>query len=539
MAFPTNPLYNVSSFDGTIKSDYLRFAAIPDSQKAAFIDYSITDFESYKKALLDYMKAVYPDQYTNFVESDMGVMFVELFAYLASVISLKADFLANESYLPTVRSETNLKKLLQLIGVTLKGPTSAKAEAVLTLGSDFFTGLSDAYYAVKIAQAERTFRVTGKDGKDTTFTIYKGNSDGTITFDASSIGDLTFDVKLNNFIHSNFYLMEGELVEEDITFSTTDEESKHKLGKFPVVEGSVQVSSADGTLWKETDSLFLASATEAVFEKDYNNVYEATIRFGNGTKGKRPTPGLAAKVFYRTGGGERGNIARKTINNASVFVTRTKPGTTATINVYNNTTATGGTNSESPAHAKKYYPHVFKSQHRCVTGDDYTSQANSFTSTTGVMGKAMAVLRDNGAGANNIDIYCLAKASALQLERCSLLFKEELLNHLNNLKMMTDELTIVDGVIRTLDLNCTVMIDADDKQQENAIKQRAADALTTYFNVDGREFGQALSISKLQNYMHDVDGVRYFRVDNFPGDIHVNFNELIQLNNFELTIDLI
>ena len=538
MSFPTNPLYNVSSFDGTIKSDYLRFAAIPEGEKASFIDYSITDFDSYKASLLDYMKAVYPDQFTNFAESDMGIMFVELFAYLASVISLKADFLANESYLPTVRSESNLKKLLQLIGVNLKGPTSAKAEAVVTLSSDFFTALSDAYYAVKIAKADRTLRVPGKDGKNATFTLYKGNSDGTLTFDTSSVGDLQFNAKLNNFVYSNFYLIEGELIEEDFTFSTSDEESKHVLGQFPVVEGSIQVSSADSNLWKETGSLFLASATEYVFEKEYSDDYKATVKFGNGTKGKRPTPGLAAKVFYRIGGGERGNITRKVVNN-TVLATKTKPGTLATISVFNNTTATGGTNSESALHAKKYYPHVFKSQHRCVTGEDYTAQANSFTSTAGVMGKAMAVLRDNGAGANNIDIYCLAKASALQLERCSLLYKEELLNHMNNLKMMTDELTIVDGVIRTLDLNCTVLIDADEKTRENAIKQRAADALTSYFHVDRREFGEALSISRLQNFMHDVPGVRYFTVDNFPGDIHVNFNEIVQLNNFELTIDLI
>ena len=155
------------------------------------------------------------------------------------------------------------------------------------------------------------------------------------------------------------------------------------------------------------------------------------------------------------------------------------------------------------------------------------------------MGKAMAVLRDNGAGANNIDIYCLAKASQLQLERCSLQFKSELLSHLNNMKMMTDEVTLVDGVLRTVDLNCTVMIDADDKYQKAAIKQRAVDGLLTYFDVSHREFGETLSISRLQNHMHDVPGVRYFRLDNFPGDIQANLNEIIQLNNFELTMDLI
>ena len=104
---------------------------------------------------------------------------------------------------------------------------------------------------------------------------------------------------------------------------------------------------------------------------------------------------------------------------------------------------------------------------------------------------------------------------------------------------MTDEVTLVDGVLRTLDLNCTVMIDADDKYQQAAIKQRAVDGLLSYFDVANREFGESLSLSRLQNHMHEVSGVRYFKVDNFPGDITANINEIIQLNNFEITMDLI
>ena len=296
MSFPTNPLYNVSSFDGTIASDYLRYAAIPESVKKDFIDYSITDFDSYKDSLLNYIKAVYPDQYTNFVESDMGVMFVELFAYLASVISLKADFLANESYLPTVKTATNLRKLLTLIGVSVKGPAAAKAEGVISLFSDFF---SDSPTTCTITKAARTFVVpSDKDGKPVHFTLYKGNSDGTLVFDVSSVNDLQFDVNVANLTMGNFYLMEGQLVEELTSFSTTDEDFKVTLSGAPVVEGSISVSSSDGTLWKETNSLFLASSTETVFEKRYDNSYAATLYFGNGVKGTKPTPGLDIAVFF-------------------------------------------------------------------------------------------------------------------------------------------------------------------------------------------------------------------------------------------------
>ena len=481
------------------------------------------------------MKAVYPDEYTNFAESDMGVMFTELFAYLASVISLKADFLANESYLSTVKTTTNLEKLLNLIGVKLKGPSAAKAEAVINLTADFFV---DTPGATTIARADRTlFGASDKDGKPVSFVLYKGNPDGNIVFDVSSVEDITFDVNSSNLSMGNFYLLEGALATEDYSFSTTDEEFKIQLQDAPVVEGSVTASSADGVLWQEIDSLFLASSTQAVFEKKYDSDYGVTLRFGDGTKGMRPTPGVAVRVFYRVGGGERGNVARNTINTSVATVKDT--GNNSSFVITNTSMATGGRNSESVAHAKKYYPHVFKAQHRCVTGEDYTSAANNFSSANGTVGKAMAVLRNNGAGANNIDIYCLAKASQLQLERCSLLLKGELLEHLNNLKMMTDEISIVDGVIRTLDLNCTLMVDSSDTYRRNAIKQQAADGLLNYFDVDNREFGEALSLSKLQNFMNDIPGVRYFKVDNFPGDIVANINEIIQLNNFELTVDIV
>jgi hypothetical protein len=536
MAFPANPLYNVSSFDGAIESDYLRYAAIPESEKSKFIDYSLTDFDSYKNALLDYVKAVYPDEFTNFSESDLGVMFVELFAYLGSVISLKADFLANETYLNTVRSTPNLKKLLMLLGVTLKGPTASKAEAVVKITDDFFTegGVTTAL----IPRASRlALGAQDKDGKPIMYTLYRANTDGTILFDASGVEDLEFDVVEGTLTYGNFFLMEGELIEQTAIFPSTDDNFNLTLSAGPVVEGSISVSSSDGLLWQETNSLFLASSTQNVFEKKYDDNFNATLTFGNGTKGKRPTPGTSCKIFFRKGGGERGNVARKVVDTQIAITKNT--GTIVQAQVFNNTTATGGRNSEDPLHAKKYYPHVFKAQHRCVTGEDYTAEANTFTSTHGVMGKAMAVLRDNGAGANNIDIYCLAKASQLQLERCSLQFKSELLTHLNTKKMMTDEITIVDAVIRTLDLNCTVMIDASDKYQKSAIKQRAVEGLLSYFDVANREFGETLSLSRLQNHMHEVLGVRYFRVDNFPGDIQANINEIIQLNNFELTMDLI
>jgi len=88
-------IFNTSAYDGTIDTDFLNIGNLSLDSKASNIDYSIDDFKEYRAAMISYVKAVYPDDYNNFADSDLGVMLVELFAYLASVLSFKADMIAN------------------------------------------------------------------------------------------------------------------------------------------------------------------------------------------------------------------------------------------------------------------------------------------------------------------------------------------------------------------------------------------------------------------------------------------------------------
>ena len=151
----------------------------------------------------------------------------------------------------------------------------------------------------------------------------------------------------------------------------------------------------------------------------------------------------------------------------------------------------------------------------------------------------MAVLRQNGSSANIIDLYVLAKASSNQLERASVLFKKELLSYFNSYKMLTDELVISDGVVRTLDIVATIYVEKSKKRFIDSIKQKAANRLIEYFNIDNVEFGQKVSIADITNAMLEIPEIRFFNVDILPQDIFLNFNEIAQLNNFEFTVELV
>ena len=530
-------LYNISGFDGTIESDFLKLGQVPDDRKSDLIDYNVNGFDQYREALQNYLRSVYPLDYNNFAASDLGQMLLEMFAYMSSVLALRADMTANEMYIDTVKNEDNLKRLLELIGVSMKGPTASKATGLLTFPADVTPS-----FPVVINNSARSIQVINqRSNSPLTYTVTKQLTDGTLDLFSQ---DLSLDAtNFNGQVASGLFLVEGQFntaqgvfrggVKTRQTFEITD---------GPVIEGSIGVSSTEGTgngiKYNEISNLFLASGgTTPVFEKTYTGGFGCVLTFGDGVRGRLPSPGDNFVVTYRTGGGGNGNIAQGTLDTTvRCFNAGTDP-IDATIT--NTTKGSGGNPPESVAHAKRYAPYFFRTQYRAVTGEDYNVLANSFVGTGGTTAKAMASLRTNGAAANVIDLFVLSKASQTQLERASVAMKKELLDYFKNYKMLTDDIVISDGVVRTLDMVATLYIDKSNKRFIDSIQQKAADKLLEFFDVDNLAFGQKISMADVNNFMLTVPEIRFFQVNNLPEEVYVNFNEIVQLNNFEFSTELV
>jgi hypothetical protein len=68
------------AFNGKVESDFLKLVRVEDSDKANLINFEATDFQTLKDSLVNYVKTVYPLDYTYFAESDFGMMLIELVA---------------------------------------------------------------------------------------------------------------------------------------------------------------------------------------------------------------------------------------------------------------------------------------------------------------------------------------------------------------------------------------------------------------------------------------------------------------------------
>lgn len=532
------------SFSGAVSSDFMKLVKVPTAKKVDFIDFTSTDFIALRSSMIDYIKAVYPNEYQYFVESDLGMVFIELIAYMGGVLSFKADMLANENFLATAKQKKSVKKLLELIGIRMKGPISSAAEAQIT----FDQIDTNPVEPVIITPANRVIEtVSPEDGAALTFTLYKvvnglvdtANSTGTISLYRNET-DNPLD---GSTVYSNLVVQEGTLVQETGEFASTESLKSIPLTQSPVVEGSIQVfiesddSNASGA-YTEVDNIYFASgSTDRIFQIVYDDDYKATVIFGDGTVGQSPSLDSNYIVHYRIGGGSRGNIVKGAFN---TDVPASSRNVASIAGVLTNTTlATGGSDAETIEHAKKYGPLTFRRQDRLVTLEDYTTFANSFISNFGTVGKAAAATRKAFSSANVIDIYVLEKANNLQLQKATPNFKTQLLDSINKKKMATDEIVIADGLIRTVDLVTTIRIDREQEENQSQIVTKARDKILSYFSPDNRDFGQPIVVADLNRQIFDLDEIIFSTIDNINQNIVLDFNEIAQINNITINVELL
>ena len=67
-----------------------------------------------------------------------------------------------------------------------------------------------------------------------------------------------------------------------------------------------------------------------------------------------------------------------------------------------------------------------------------------------------------------------------------------------------------------------------------------ADVVSEYFLSDNWDFGDSLVVADLNRSIIDIPEVRFSSIDNLKSDeIPAEFNEIIQLNNIDISVNLV
>jgi len=78
-------------------------------------DFRSYDFESLRKAMIDYLKIHYPEDFNDYIESSEYVALIDLIAYMGQNLAYRTDLNARENFLDTAERRDSIIKLARLI----------------------------------------------------------------------------------------------------------------------------------------------------------------------------------------------------------------------------------------------------------------------------------------------------------------------------------------------------------------------------------------------------------------------------------------
>ncbi len=495
------------------------------------LNYTTQDFWSMKTKLVEFIRerfgpegTVLPNTFNDFVESDIAVMLIENWAFLADILSFKMDQIANEIFIDTVVEPENAFRLAKLVGFEPLPPIAAKS---------LWSGHMNNIFSQDISLSTPIPISLASDGEPLEVELFQADSNGNPIFDQ--------DIVISSGTDHNTSIvgLQGHTYEETMT-STGEVSQTRVLAEYPVIYDSVRVG-VDGILWNKVN-YFTDSQPRREFRVEFDSNYRAYVVFGNNRAGLMPSRGSRITVTYRVGGGTIGNIVTDFAEvQRQVYVSGLDYSVPITFRNYS--PGKYGYDGDTVEDVRSKLPAYLRTQNRAVSGLDYKTLADQFASSyNGQIGRATAVLRNHGCAGNIIDLYVLTKVDTMDLEKSSNELKVELAEEINAKKMLTDFVCIRDGIIVYADIAIEAMLDKAYRKFEEEIKQNILNRTQAFFSLHRWEYGQTLKDIDLVKELSQVRQVDSYAVefttddeDNSGAVVTTKYYEIIRPDNIDIS----
>lgn len=453
------------------------------------VDLETRDFEAYRDDVLrtgGLADAYLPD-WTDRSELDLGVAMTEIFAFIGDNISYYQDRCANEALWPSITQRRSVIEQSKLIGYELQPPTSAQVELTIEVSA------AGTLYKGQIIKV-----------KDPT-------GDEQIDFEL-----LQDEVFVGPEIRTGILAIHGITVQDPLRSSLGAPDQFFELGSKPLAlnpTGELALETyiteaGPEEMWAIVDNFIEAEPTDKVYAVRTDENDTSRVVFGDGVNGKIPDTGVDnIRFVYRVGGGTVGNEVGPdkltVMPNAPAFV----------VSVTNPDKPTGGKNKESIAEAKEMAPRSLKALQRCVSHEDYETQARKIPG-----------IRDAYAfrGAGAYEEYLIVASSGANPIPTGTWdpFSETGIGMIGAVgtfitpRKTTPVILIVEACkVLEIYLSMTVYL------FKNVVRDHAfrtiADAVLATINPNSLNLGEQVPLSLVYDTVEDLSGVDYLDIDRF------------------------
>ena len=287
-------------------------------------------------------------------------------------------------------------------------------------------------------------------------------------------------------------------------------------------------SSPTNERWDVRRDLLRSNATAPDFVVEVETDGTASLRFGDGSHGRRPAEGTLFTAHYRVGNGTRGNVGADAIAHIVTNVAGIE-------RVRNPLPATGGVDPETMEDVRRFAPVAFRTQERAVTTDDYARMAERHPSIQ----RAAARFRWTGSWRTVFvtpDRFASGALEGAPLRSTTPLhsvgtdpqgrsgdpFEDELGAFLEPYRMAGHDLDVDTPQYVPLDIQMQVCAkreyfrsDVKHALEEIFSSRQLANGRRGLFHPDNFTFGQSVFLSQLYAAAYSVEGVESVRISKF------------------------
>jgi len=485
------------------------------------LNYTNQDFWSMKTRLVEYIRQKFPTEFNDFVESSVAIMLIENWAFLADTLSFKMDQIANEIFIDTVTEVENAFRLCKLIGFNPQPPICSRSLWTAKINNVLNFDLNiPSPFDITTTSGDQLIRIE----------LFPADANNNPIFDQSIV------VPAGGFVNASVVGLEGT-TRLDTVDGTGSPNQTVSLAYPSVIYDSIRVY-VDGVSWNKVD-YFTDSQPRREYRVEFDSNYSAFVIFGNNRAGLVPSGGSVIEVVYRTGGGTIGNIVAGSVETQTI-INPTGYELSVPVTFNNYTKGEYGYNGDTIEDIRRKLPQYLRTQNRAVTGTDYKTIAEQFTSPyQGQIGKATAVLRNYGCSANIVDLYILAKQDESNLELASDQLKSELKGHIDQIKMITDYVCVRDGTVLNAAVSVDIFMDRLYRKFEDEVREKVNRRINSFFLISNWDYGKILRDIDIIKQLSDIkDPSRYevsFTTDDGNSSIITpKFNEIIRPESIQI-----
>lgn len=520
------------------------------------INFTDKDFDSIKKALVDYAKLYYPESYKNFNDLSFGSLIFDNLAHIGDILSFQIDYQGNESFIDSAIQVDNIEILAKQLGFRDQGNGCSQGECsfFIKVPANNYNEPDRRYLPILkkdtkvLSKSGASFLLTEDinfSASDVEFITLEVDNNGLPTYFAvKKIGTIisgekyiqsrevtTFDTFLKiKILNPNFievisvtdssgneyykvdYLSQNIIYKQIINNNLeTNRFSKYKLQRYYV--------SRKFVIEKIEDYYYLVFGKgdiDAVVEPsnivlDFYGRNYSSDEFFDPSKilqtdkfGIAPT-NTTLTIKYRANNTPNVNVntdGLQSVMNPTLYFESSGLSQSimnmieSSIEVTNDEPLLGFVSDSTIDELKQRSKDSYACQGRAVTQSDYASLVYSMDGRNGSV-KKCNIVKDRRSIRNNLNLYVLSETTVNNnkiLIQTNNIIKENLKNWLESRKIISDTIDILDAKI--VNLKVSYKVHGQPLEDKNDIEAACFRALKSKFSTK-MEIGESFDISSI------------------------------------------